>query len=339
MFRIDGHVHFPADHPEALAVVEELDLLMLNIAIGKESYEGTRKIIDLYRELSQGNPDRFAWCTAFSPYGIEEPGYADRVIATLEQDVEDGAVACKIWKNVGMEIRDSRGAYVMPDHEAYQPIYRHLEQRGIPLLAHTAEPLACWLPISTPSPHQGYYSRNPQWHMYGRADFPSHETILAARDRVIERYPDLKVIGAHLGSMEHDLDEVMKRFDRYPNFAIDTSARTADLGMHAPEKVREMFLKYPDRIIYGTDVAQHDLFYSQADPEERNRRLLAYRKCFELDTAFFESDAELEIKGIRTRGIHLPPAILEQLYMDNALKWYPALQKSFAVLGTEKSSF
>jgi len=328
MFRIDGHVHFPGDHPEAVEVIEDLDLLVLNIAIGKESYEWTRRIIHLYRDLSRSHPGRFAWCTAFSPYGIDKPGYADRVIARLDQDIEDGAVACKIWKNVGMEIRDAAGQYVLPDHVAYHPIYRHLEQRGLPLLAHTAEPLACWLPLSNPSPHQGYYSRNPQWHMYGRTGFPSHETILAARDRVMEQYPELRVIGAHLGSMEHDLGAISERLDRYPNFAIDTSARTADLGMHDPEKVREFFIKYSDRIIYGTDVAQHDIFYSEADPGERERRLLAYRKCFETDTAFFESDEILEIKGCRTRGIRLPSDVLQQLYVDNALRWYPVLEKS-----------
>ena len=61
--------------------------------------------------------------------------------------------------------------------------------------------------------------------MYLHPDHPRKETILAARDHLLAENPKLRVVGAHLGSMETDVDEIAKRFDRYPNFAVDTAAR------------------------------------------------------------------------------------------------------------------
>ena len=75
------------------------------------------------------------------------------------------------------------------------------------------------------NPELTYYSNNPQWHMFGKAGAPVKDAILAARDRVLARYPKLRVVGCHLGSDEDDLKRLAKRLDAYPNFAVDTAAR------------------------------------------------------------------------------------------------------------------
>ena len=58
--------------------------------------------------------------------------------------------------------------------------------------------------------------------------------------------PKLRVVGCHLGSMEADVGEIAQRFDRYPNFAVDTAARVVSLMMQPPEKVRTFLIKYQD---------------------------------------------------------------------------------------------
>ena len=65
-------------------------------------------------------------------------------------------------------------------------------------------------------------------------DMPRKDTILAARDHLLQRHTNLKVVGAHLGSMEVDVDQIAQRFDRYPNFAVDTAARVEYLMMQTP---------------------------------------------------------------------------------------------------------
>ena len=61
--------------------------------------------------------------------------------------------------------------------------------------------------------------------MFGRTDAPGKEAILTARDRVLARYPRLRVVGCHLGSDEDNLKQLARRLDAYPNFAVDTAAR------------------------------------------------------------------------------------------------------------------
>src|SRR5216110_196673 len=90
--------------------------------------------------------------------------------------------------------------------------------------------------------------------MYLHPERPSKERILTARDRMLAKHPTLRVVGCHLGSMETDVDEIAKRFDRYPNFAVDTAARVSYLMLQPREKVRAFLLKYQNRVLYGTDL-------------------------------------------------------------------------------------
>ena len=149
-------------------------------------------------------PDRFTWCTSFDlprfDADFEASTYVQSVNNGIDRDFAAGAVACKIWKNFGMEVKDENGEFIMPDHAVLDPIYDHLASTGRPLLAHISEPLACWLPLDEASPHYGYYSQNPQWPMFDKPEFPSHERLIASRDNVLAKYPTLRFIGAHLGA-------------------------------------------------------------------------------------------------------------------------------------------
>ncbi len=172
---------------------------------------------------------RFPFASTFDLTRRDDPDYVDQVKRWLDASFEKGAVMVKIWKEVGMEIKDRQGRFILPDDPLFDPVYAFLTERNKPLLAHLAEPLEAWLPLDPQGVHYGYYSKNPEWHLYGRAGFPSHAEIVASRDRILERHPRLTVIGAHLGSLEHDVDELARRLDRYPNFYVDCSARTVDL--------------------------------------------------------------------------------------------------------------
>jgi predicted TIM-barrel fold metal-dependent hydrolase len=60
----------------------------------------------------------------------------------------------------------------------------------------------------------------------------------------------------HLASLEYDVDEVAKRLDAYPNLSVETAARINDLAMQPSEKVRAFFVRYADRIMWGTDFGE-----------------------------------------------------------------------------------
>ena len=223
---IDAHMHYGDRHPQFLSLLEEFDLKFFNICVAHEVMEEWRQYAALYSALTKEYPERFAWCTSFDPPGFDDPGYVQRVIDGLDRDFEDGAIACKVWKDLGMEVKNPDGSFFMVDDPLLDPIFDHIAQADRTLLMHIAEPLACWQPLDENNPHYGYYSENPEWHMFNKPEFPSHQQLIAARDHVVEKHPNLRIVGAHLGSLEYDVDEVAARFDRYPNFAVDISARS-----------------------------------------------------------------------------------------------------------------
>jgi hypothetical protein len=194
-----------------------------------------------------------AWCTTLDPYAFETPGYSAQTIRQLDEDFAHGAIAVKTWKNIGMEIQKANGQYLMPDDPVFKPIYQDIAAHNKTLVVHAAEPDSCWEPPARAGhDYEVYYKHHPEWYMYDRPDHPSKQAILRERDRLLAENPNLRVVGAHLGSMETDVNEVARHFDRYANFAVDTAARMEYLMLQPRDKVRAFLIKYQDRVLYGT---------------------------------------------------------------------------------------
>ena len=317
---IDAHNHVIGDHPDSLELLAKHDLQLLNICFAERDGAWRTQMREPYARLSQRCPERYAWCTSFDLPTFED-GYVERVLAGLERDFEAGAVACKVWKNIGMEVRSPDGALLMIDDPLFEPIFAFLTRVGKPLLMHIAEPVACWRPLSEASPHQLYYRSNPQWHMYGRSDVASHEALIAARDRVVAKHPALRVVAAHLGSLEHDVGAVAERLARHANLAVDMSARLGDLMSQDTAAVRDLFLRYPDRILFGIDVVMRTPHASLSAPE-RTRQLAVLDRTYRDYFDYLETDRVVRHKGVVGRGISLPDEVLEQVYRSNARAWY-----------------
>lgn len=322
---IDAHIHYGDDVPELLALLAEFDIRLLNISFAKDATDAWQADAARYRALAAQRPQRFAWCTSFDLPRLDDPGYVDDVLAGLERDFAAGAVACKVWKNVGMELRYPDGRFFHVDDPLLAPIFDWLAERGHPLLAHIAEPLDCWLPLREGSTHYHYYSRNPEWHMYTRPDYPSHAELMAARNRVLEQHPRLRFIGAHLASLEWDVDVLAETFDRYPNLAVDISARLTDLAVQNSGKVRRFLEKYQERILFGTDVVMRTPL-SSLPPEARGEAVAALRTVYTTHFAYFEATGTVTVRDRTTTGLGLSAELLEKLYYTNAMQWYPGLQ-------------
>jgi predicted TIM-barrel fold metal-dependent hydrolase len=321
---IDAHIHFAAGHPDCGRLLERLDVLAVNVCVPRDSVGGWRDQATAYRALAASAPRRFAWCTAFDLPRFDDPHYADRVVEGLAADIAAGAVACKIWKNIGMEVRRPDGAFFMVDDPLLDPILDYLQDQGLTLLTHIGEPLACWLPLDPASPHYGYYNAHPQWHMLGRVDFPSHADLIAARDRMVSRHPGLRVVGAHLGSLEYDVAEVAARLDRYPNFAVDTSARVRDLAVQNPAPVRSFLERYPDRVLFGTDMVMTGDFGAM-EPGERVAALARMEERYAAERRYFEATGRVRLIDRDVEALGLREQVLRRLYEDNARLWYPRL--------------
>jgi predicted TIM-barrel fold metal-dependent hydrolase len=318
--RIDTHVHIHRDAPALLSALKTADWRGLDIVVcpasGDEPFDLEEKLRATLK-VHRDSGGALAWASTFDARGFESPGFADRTIAQLRQSFGDGAIGVKIWKNIGMAIKSKSGAYLLPDDPALLPIYEAIQQADKTLVAHLAEPDGAWLPLDDKNPELAYYSNNPQWHMFGKAGAPVKEEILAARDRVLARYPKLRVVGCHLGSHEDDLKQLAKRLDAYPNFAVDTAARIRYFARGERDQVRQFLIRYQDRILYATDFSLRE-----GDPATAARSLQA---THDRDWDFFSGGEMMEYAGRPTQGLALPDGVLRKLFRENALRWLPGL--------------
>ena len=324
MRRIDAHCHFNGNHPSSAKLCDELNVKVMNICLGLDNRGVWRDQAIRYRAMAKNFPDQFAWCTSIDLPRFDDRGYADAVINQLDRDFADGAVACKVWKNMGMEVKKPDGSWFQVDDPLLAPIFSFIEKSNKTLVAHIGEPMACWRPLDKRSPHYGYYSVNPQWHMHGRTDWLSHGDHIQARDNVLKRHPKLRFVGCHFGSLEYDVDEVAKRFDLYPNFAVDTSARLGDMMIQETSKVRDFFLKYQDRIMFGTDIFTHwDV--PQLTDTQRAEMHRDIKECALAWFDFLATDRDVTYWNITAKGLALPQDVAEKIWLHNAKRWYPGI--------------
>ena len=317
--RFDTHTHIHGHFPEMIDALEKSNFKCLSICDSREIGDAKSTLPEMTAgtiaavKQSRG---RLAWATTFDPRNFEEKDFTSRAVARVKEHFGQGAIAVKIWKNIGMAVRSKKGAYLLPDDPKLMPIYETIQREGKALISHLADLNAAWMDPAGNPVGGGYYRSNPEWLMFGKAGAPSKEAILNARDRVMKKYPKLRVVGCHIGSNEQDLDLVAKRLDTYPNFAVDLASRIRYLTPEPErDKARAFLIKYQDRIIYGTDfnMVAGDRAAALPGRHEQEWNLLA-------------TDGVVTEKKGSTRGLGLPDNVLKKIFHDNAARWIQGLE-------------
>jgi hypothetical protein len=318
---IDVHVHVFKIDPAFQKMLERLNLKLLDILVMDDTLAYRKQLqpqIDDALALVRSSRGHIALCTTFDPYKLDSPSFGADAIKQIDRDFAQEVVAVKIWKNIGMEIKDSSGHYVLADDPKFDPIYKDIASHGKTLMSHQAEPDVAWGPPDAADPSWSYYQENPQWYVANRPGFPSKQKILEARDHVLANNPQLRMVGVHLGSMERDLDNIASHLDKYPNFAIDTAARMDYLMLMPSEKVRAFLIKYQDRVLYGTDL---DLLPDAKVPDD----LKEWQSTYARDWKFLATDETLNLEGKQVHGLNLPQPVLQKIFHSNAIRWIPGL--------------
>ena len=333
MPKIDAHAHFgsvgTAEREAFVRFLERIDLRWLNICTGGMNAKRLDQQIAAAKELHRAAPERIGWATSFHLSNWGNAGWAKAARETLADGFANGAVAVKIWKDVGMELKEPGGRYVMADDPRIDPVYEFAAGQGRPLVAHLGEPRNCWLPLEqmTVESDRNYFAKHPQYHGFLHPEVPNYEKQVAARDAVLARHPKLRVVGCHLGSLEYDVDELAKRLDKYPNLAVDLAARIVHFQVQPREKVIAFVLRYQDRILYGTDL----VFGRWPEGSQRSveEALAGLEADYRLDATYLATDQEVEVArvraGFKARGLALPASVLRKIYFENARTWYPGL--------------
>lgn len=318
--KFDTHIHINTEESKFIKLAQEDNFQFLDIVDDRPfglPWAEQQKFAFLHLN---NFPKQMEVATTFSVKGFNDKGWAENTIRDLKQSLSKGALAVKIWKNIGMDLRDDKGKFVMLDDPRLAPIFRFLVQNGIPLIGHNGEPRDCWLPLDKMTFSKSYYGSHPEYHMYLHSEYPSYEDHIQARDNLLEKYPNLKFVGAHLGSLEWSLDELAKRLDRFPNMRVDLS-RITNLQLHTlndREKTHNFFIKYQDRLVYGTDKAIN----SSTDPAGLSKTI---HDSWVRDWIFFVTDDAISLPGYgNLKGLKLPTDVIDKIYYKNAKDWLSA---------------
>jgi predicted TIM-barrel fold metal-dependent hydrolase len=226
--------------------------------------------------------------------------------ARLREQAARGAEGLKVWKGLGLRVRDHLGALISVDDHRLDPIWATAGELGLPVVIHVADPVAFFWPLDSHNERWEELQAHPDWH-FPSPPFPAFETIVNALAHVVARHPKTTFVAAHVGCYAENLAWVGEFLDRCPNLYVDIAARIAELGRQ-PYSARRFFIKYADRILFGTDVG--------ADAEVYRR----YYRFLETDDEYFNYGLE-EIPDQGRwyiYGLHLPDDVLEKVYYRNA---------------------
>ena len=327
--KLDAHVHINVVHPAFLeqARADGFELMSINVDYPDFPKLADQRAASLAQVKAQENyqPARVHWATTFSMQGFGKPKWQEKVSAELAADVAQGAKAVKIWKNLGMAEKDASGKLIMLDHPGISPVADRIQALGITLIGHQGEPHNCWLPLEqmTTDNDREYFRNHPNYHMYLHPEMPGYEDQIKARDNFVAAHSGLRFVGAHLGSLEYDVDRIAAFLDRFPNAFVDMAARMSQVqyqSVRDHEKVRNFFIKYQDRLLYGTDLTLNpDELASDANGLEFKR---SAHEVWTRDRRYLatEEPQRVEIIKADVPGLALPRAVIDRVYYQNAMR-------------------
>lgn len=250
-----------------------------------------------------------------SSWDCQRPDFARRMARELQTAKSKGASGLKLFKQFGLGYRDADGSFLKIDDPRWDPIWKVCGELGLPVIMHTADPIAFFQPIDKTNERIEELARHPNWSFHDE-EFPRHGDLLAARNNVIGRHPNTTFIGAHVANFSEDLGTVAKWLDQYPNLNIEIASRIGELG-RKPYSAREFFLKYSDRIMFGTD-----------GPKPEPRMHLYFRFLESRDEYFPYSERPFPPQGFwNIYGLGLPDDVLKKVYFENAVRLIPGVKE------------
>jgi predicted TIM-barrel fold metal-dependent hydrolase len=232
--------------------------------------------------------------------------FPDWAAGRLRQQAARGAQGLKIWKMLGLTVRDHQNQLVAVDDPRLDVIWATAGELKLPITIHIADPVAFFDPVDNTNERWEELHDNVDW-QFPSPPFPTFLTIVNGLAAAVARHPKTTWVGAHVGCYAENLTWVGALLDRCPNFYVDISERIGELGRQ-PYSARRFFLKYADRILFGTDRPVDENIYP------------TYYRFLETDDEYFDyGNAEIPRQGRwRIYGLYLPDDVLQKVYYKNA---------------------
>jgi predicted TIM-barrel fold metal-dependent hydrolase len=316
---VDVHNHLGRWHgdgweiPDVAALVSLMDTCNVATIVNLDGGWGDELEANLAR-YDRAHEGRFLTFCRLDWSQASEPDWGVRLGRSLRDSAARGAGGVKLWKDIGLRLRDEHGELFFLDDPRLAPVWEAAAETHTPILVHTADPAAFFRPLDSRNERVEELLAHPDWHFHGDG-FPSLERLLDALETVVAGHPDVTFIGAHVGCYAEDLGWVDRMLTAYRNFNVDIAARIAELGRQ-PRATRRLVLKHPTRVLLGTD----------AFPP-RARDYATYLRFLATDDEYFPYSDETPPGSGRwaISGIDLPAEALELVLAGNARRLVPRL--------------
>ena len=198
---IDAHNHLPVqgngagqDADEIVTLMDSLDVCtIVNLSGGSGEV--------LQRNLSaldRAYPGRFCTFCNVRWEGVGRDGWLSETLAQLDADVKAGAKGLKVFKQLGLGWRDAAGDLIMPDDSRIGAVWEKAAELDIPVLIHSADPVAFFQPLDGHNERWDELHENPDWHFYG-PEYPAFDELIQSLYHTIGEHPQTTFITAHVG--------------------------------------------------------------------------------------------------------------------------------------------
>jgi predicted TIM-barrel fold metal-dependent hydrolase len=309
---IDVHNHQGSMSPSDLnRLLKDMDRLNMAVMVNLSGGNGNN-LKNKADNIKSTSPKRFIVFANINFNGIGEASWTENAVKQLEEDVRNGANGLKIFKNLGLSVKDNTGKRVAVDDPRLDAIWAKCGELKIPVLIHTADPKPFWdaedehnerwLEIAS-HPNRKRSDTNPApW-----------ETLIEEQHRMFKKHPRTTFIAAHFGWYPNNLGKLSQLLDEMPNVVVEFGAVIAELGRQ-PRAAKQFFEKYQDRFLFGKDSWVPDEYATYFRVLETEDEYFPYHKKYHAFWAMY--------------GMGLTDAILKKVYYKNALRIIPNIDKS-----------
>lgn len=311
---IDAHVHFGGRYRteqywekyDLSEVISNLRKYGVNHVINlelftKKHWDFARERTEQYRKfISLGAPISFDY--------INEECFENVVRSEMQYYCDKGACAFKVWKTLGLSLRNKDGKLYSLNDQRFNFIWEEASNLGVPIVIHVGDPPSFWQPVTCENERYLELKTNPQWSYYGLD--VTYDDLLKQLEKLLHDNSNTTFVVAHMCAAAHDLGYVSKMLSTYTNLYVDIAAVLSEIGRQ-PEKFNKLAFNYSDRIIFGTDY-----FAGDAIPHKQYYRFLETN-----DRDFSYSPNEKYSQGRwNICGCGLSESVLENIYYKNAQK-------------------
>jgi predicted TIM-barrel fold metal-dependent hydrolase len=320
---IDVHSHqWDMSYSNLKKLVSEMDSLnmayMINLSgSGIATFAGNQTLMDLNLEKSISNvnqnfPERFGVFLNIDFNMIDHEDFHTKTVEIIKDAVSKGAIGLKVYKGLGLSVKDSKGIRVKVDDPRLSPIWNICGELNIPVLIHSGEPSPFFDPIDKYNERWLHARQKPS--SFRPSDkYPSFKTVMDEQYNMFKNHPNTTFINAHMGWMANDLDKLGRHLDSLPNVYTEIGAVIGELGRQ-PRRARKFFIDYQDRVMFGKDT------YNKSEFD-------VYFRVLETSDEYF--DYYRKRHGLwKMYGLNLPDEVLKKLYYKNALKLFPTIDKN-----------